>query len=80
MPSSIPDPATLNTVQFVLRGLMDALVEAGRINPYHVGLLLRTAANKREDDAEARTLLLDLAEGMDIMAAKLRIAGDPPKP
>lgn len=71
---SNPDLATLNTVQLALRGLIEALAAAGQIDPAKVAFLLQSfAANHTQgNDPYAHQMLLDLAEGMDLLAQGLQ--------
>lgn len=65
-----PDLATLNTTQLVLRGVTESLAAAGLVDPGKVAFLLQAfaASHAQEADPIAHRMLVDLAEGMDLLA------------
>ena len=68
-----PDLVTLNTTQLVLRGVTESLAAAGLIDPAKVAYLLQAfAASHTQQDPYAHQMLLDLAEGMDLLAQGLQ--------
>ena len=72
MSSPIPDLATLNAVLVVLRGVLQALAAAGQIDPAKVSYLLQAWAHDQGmAEPAAFAMLMELAEGMDIIAEAL---------
>ena len=67
---SKPDLATLNTMQLVLRGLTQSIAAAGLVDAQKMTYLLQSFAvsHTQGKDPYAHQMLLDLAEGMDILA------------
>lgn len=66
----MPDMATLNSTQLVLRGVTQSLAAAGLIDPGKVAYLLQAfaASHTQDSDPIATQMLLDLAKGMEILA------------
>lgn len=63
---------SVDVVQQVLRGLTLALAAASRANLGDLAHLLQAAAIVESLDPQARTMLLDLAEGPSTIAAAQR--------
>ncbi len=67
----------MNTMQRVLRGLVISLAAAQRIDMPMFASLLQAFAANRNLDPTARAMLLDLAQGLDVLGTGLR-PGPPP--
>lgn len=63
-----PDLATLNVVHQVLKGLTLAFVLERKANPAVMASALQGAAMNSPIDETAKAILLDIAEGLDILA------------
>ncbi len=65
-----PDPATLNAVQQTLRGLTVSLATAARADLGELATLLQAFASGPGIEATAQSMLLDLAEGLQLLHGK----------
>lgn len=65
-----PDVATLNTMQLVLRGLTQSIAAAGVVDAGKLTYLLQSfaASYTQGKDPYAHQMLMDLSEGMEIVA------------
>lgn len=72
-----PDMATLNTMQLVLRGLSQSIAAAGLVDAQKMAYLLQSfaASHTQGKDPYAHQMVLDLAEGLDLIAQATRQTG-----